>query len=797
MGLIVVKLHFPVCLEFKTMLRKTLFSICLASACLLPQVLLAQAVDESKLTEARLKGVEFLKSKQLSEGNWEFPGHDVGITSLCTLSLVENGVSQFDPVIEKGHRYVKKNVKELGSTYDIALAIVLLSRLDEHSNKSVIRDLGARLISGQNTAGGWSYTCPAKVTSSILTNPETRPKPPEGFGDNSCTQLAVLGLWTASRSGIDIDQPMAAVAQRFKTTQNSDGGWPYTVVPAKQGETAAVNPSGSAMTFAGLFCLTAARANKLRKQIEEREISGDDKSKPGASGTKKPTAGGASGASKKLDDEKKALQATGDKTATDNAGGAKSDAGNTLMTDPIFAKGLEQAGRFVQGGDTARYFLWSIERLGVMLGLEKFGGVDWFAKNSDVLLKTQKMDGSWPEEHNDKGLSQTAFAVLFLRKANLGSDISRLLEGEPEKAFVFVNRAEKPRFGTIDEALKAALPGETLRIEGDGPFKLPHVIIDKNLTIEAGYGYLPTFVYDVGMDARGLRARPDKDPETRYMLKVVNANVTLEGLKLDFDAPDAGPNTSWSVVRVAGGSLRMLNCSITEERRKGVALIEVTEPSKVQMRNCLLGGGRAAVEVAATGQQTIDADNSLLFSDNCVAIVKHPMAKEATTSLTLRSCTLQGTNAIHTPNITSPVNVTVESSLLKTDSIGGSFLTADNSKKDRTWEGSDNVYGVSKWVGSSGRPVASIIDAKSFAKFWGIEDKGSIAKQIVFEGKRQNKSSSHRMRATEFALAAQSELGLSGAKTGIQILTVGAGRPFSCYRESILYNDWKKSVAAK
>lgn len=763
------------------MTSKFLFSICVAVACLFPQTLWAQTIDDAKLTEARLKGVEFLKSKQFSDGNWEFPGHDVGITALCTLALVENGMSQFDPVIEKGHRYIKKNTKELGSTYDIALAIVLLSRLDEHTNKPIIRDLGARLIAGQNTTGGWSYTCPAKITSQFLTNPESRPKPPEGFGDNSCTQLAVLGLWTASRSGIDIDQPMSAVAARFKSTQNSDGGWPYTVVPGKPGETTVTNPSGSSMTFAGLFCLTAARANKLRKQIEEREVIGDDKSKPGTTGSKKSTAGGST---KKSDDT----------TATDKPAGGKPDEGSTLMKDPIFAKGLEQAGRFVQGADTARYFLWSIERLGVMLGLETFGGVDWFAKNSDVLLKSQQMDGSWPEAHNDKGLSQTAFAILFLRKANLGSDISRLLEGEPEKAFVLVNRADKPRFGTIEEALKAAQPGEKLRIEGDGPFKLPHVVVDKNLTIEAGFGYLPTFVYDAGLDARGLRSRPDKDPEARYMLKVVNSTVTLEGLKLDFDAPEGAANILWTGIRVAGGSLRMLNCTITEEGRKGVALVEVTDPSQVLLRNCLLGGGRAAVEFAASGQQSFEAENCLLFSDNCVAILKHATVNEATTAVRLRNCTLQGTNAIHTPNVASPVSVTVEGCLLKTDWIGGSLLTTDNSKKDRTWEGSDNVYGASKWLGSSGRPVTSIVDAKTFAKFWGIEDKGSTAKPIVFEGKRQNKSSSHRMRATEFSLAAQSELGLSGTKTGIQFLTVGAGRPFSRYRESILYNDWKKSL---
>ncbi len=86
-------------------------------------------------------------------------------------------------------------------------------------------------------------------------------------------------------------------------------------------------------------------------------------------------------------------------------------------------------------------------------------------------------------------------------------------------------------------------------------------------------------------------------------------------------------------------------------------------------------------------------------------------------------------------------------------------------------------------------------DLKSFDKFWGIEEKGSSAKTIVFEGKRPNKASSHRMRATEFLLGAQSELALSGTKSGMQISIVGAGRAFSRYRESSLYADWKKTQA--
>lgn len=749
------------------------------------------APNESQVTQARLKGVEFLKSKQLDEGSWEFTGHEVGITALCTLALLENGVPQSDTVIDKGHRYVRKNTKELGSTYDIALAIVLLSRLDEYGNKQTIRDLGARLIAGQNVGGGWSYTCPAKVTSLILTNPESRPKAPEGVGDNSCTQFAVLGLWTASRTGMDIDQPMAAVARRFKTTQNSDGGWPYTTTVANQGENkSAVNPSGSAMTFAGLFSLTVARANKLRKELEQRELGGDDKTKPGASGSKKSTTGTAKKSDPKKDDKPDEKKEAAAEPAD------KADEASTLLKDPVFAKGLERAGQFVQGGDQARYFLWTIERLGVLLGLEKIGGVDWYAKGADILVKSQQPDGSWPEAHNDKGLSQTAFSILFLRKANLGSDISRLLEGEPEKAFVLSSRADKPRFATLDEAIKAAKPGETLRIDGDGPFKMPHVTLDKNLAIEAGFGYLPTFVYDIGFDSRGVRSRPDKDPEARYMLKTSGAAVTLEGLKLEFDPPEIGSNVSWTLLRVAGGSVRMLNCSITEEGRKGAALIEVTDAAQIRLKNCLLGGGRAAVELLASGTQEVEVENSLLFSDQCLSVVKHATAKEADTKLTIRDCTLQGTNVVHAPSVATPIAVTAAGCLIKTDGIGQSFLTTDNSNKNRSWSGGDNIYTVSKWLGASGRLVASVTDPKSFAKFWGIDDTTSTAKKIVFEGQRPNKASSHRMRATEFALGAQSELALSGTKNGMQFLFVGAGRSFSRYRESSLYSDWKKTLAA-
>ncbi|MDF1745625.1 MAG: hypothetical protein P1V19_18140, partial [Gimesia sp.] len=82
----------------------------------------AKAQTEKEVTESRLKGIEFLKSQQKDDGSWEYEGHPVGITALCTLALLENGVPVNDPLIQKGRMFVLKESEKLKSTYDLALA---------------------------------------------------------------------------------------------------------------------------------------------------------------------------------------------------------------------------------------------------------------------------------------------------------------------------------------------------------------------------------------------------------------------------------------------------------------------------------------------------------------------------------------------------------------------------------------------------------------------------------------------------------------------------------------------------
>ncbi len=774
----------------------------------------AQAKPE--IESARLKGMDFIKSEQYDDGSWEFEGHDVGITSLCAMALIENGMPVSDPVIDKAHRFVQKEMETVKGTYDIALAILFLSRVGDRDNRSKIRDLAARLVAGQNEEGGWGYTCPL-ASAGILSNPETKPKLQPGVGDNSCTQFAVLGLWVSSRWGVDIGETMSLVGSRFIETQREDGGWPYRCEewtklvadaesgsktpegesePGADGEpkkkkkkdkdkekpvAAAPNalpgaalpgaslpgaalpgaegaadtkyePSSPSMTFAGLFCLTVARATVIRDGQNKARVT----PKPGAA----PAASGE---------------------------------GNTLMSDPSFSDGLKKAGEFaasVAGGGN-RYFMWSVERMGVVLGMEKFGETEWFAMGSAGLLATQEMDGSWKNPSETWGsLADTSFAILFLRKANLGSDISRLLSGEPADRFQIVSQAERPRFNTFEDAVKAAKEGDRIRVDGTGPFLLPHVEVDRDLTIEAGFGYQPVFRYDVGYDKDGRRSRPQDNPEARHMLRVTKGTLTLEGVELQMDPPELGAGIPWAAVIVNGGTLRMLNCSISEGNKQGMAAIRITTPGTTVLQNCQLVGGRAGVEILATGEQRVTLNNCIVFSKNAVTAVDGLKAEGSKCTVTMTRGAVLANEVFTFKGLTSEFDIVSNGVAFQGDSMGLNMLTAPTGHKGLTWTGSENLYDVKRWVGNAGKPSATIKDAKTWSTFWGGGDVNGSNRTIPFSGRRQVGGFNHTVKGEDFEFSAKDSVYAFRRKTGIDPLLVGPGAAFLRYRESFDYRTW-------
>ena len=74
------------------------------------------------------------------------------------------------------------------------------------------------------------------------------------------------------------------------------------------------------------------------------------------------------------------------------------------------------------------YYLWSLERVGSLLGRTHIGKHDWYREGADLLLLQQKPDGNWPGEteglvkEQQDTILQTCFALLFLKRATTPSD---------------------------------------------------------------------------------------------------------------------------------------------------------------------------------------------------------------------------------------------------------------------------------------------------------------------------------------------------------------------------------------
>jgi hypothetical protein len=65
------------------------------------------------------------------------------------------------------------------------------------------------------------------------------------------------------------------------------------------------------------------------------------------------------------------------------------------------------------------YYMYGVERAGVLAGVDLFGDRDWYAEGARVLIDRQQPDGSWSSEmfYEPKPTISTSFAILFLKRA--------------------------------------------------------------------------------------------------------------------------------------------------------------------------------------------------------------------------------------------------------------------------------------------------------------------------------------------------------------------------------------------
>src|SRR5438132_14228765 len=107
--------------------------------------------------------------------------------------------------------------------------------------------------------------------------------------------------------------------------------------------------------------------------------------------------------------------------------------------DPRIKKGMEKLSSYIgtPGDPKAQcapmenlYFLWCLERVGVLYDLKEINGKDWYGWGANLLIARQSNDGPFPsaEYINHEPMANTFFALLFLNRSNLVQDLTFTLQ---------------------------------------------------------------------------------------------------------------------------------------------------------------------------------------------------------------------------------------------------------------------------------------------------------------------------------------------------------------------------------
>jgi hypothetical protein len=415
-------------------------------------------LDQTVVDRSIQHGVEYLRRNQNPQGHWGTgtgpgggKGWAVGYTCLAGLALVECGVPTSDPGLRLALSGIRHHANELENTYEVALAILFLDRMGERSDSRIIQMLAGRLISAQTPTGGWGYnttkytapesaallsalrrfsppqsepppsprlrpatlglcikstddvvsrqpppydpvrsrklaidSLPAKMKrlpvlrdmeGLILEDPKDKgSEPTTGSTDNSNTHFAIIGLWAARKHDVPTDRSFVLLVNRFRTSQGGNGTWGYHYV--RGGANGPVQ-----MTCVALLGLAIGHV-----------LNPDPAVRP--------------------EKDPKVVSAF------------------TALSPRIG----EPAGRFDNrpsikdaGG---LYFLWAMERIAVLYDVRQLDKKDWYRWGAEILIGHQSADGSWTEDggyHGQHPVLNTAFALMFLKRANLTPDLSRRL----------------------------------------------------------------------------------------------------------------------------------------------------------------------------------------------------------------------------------------------------------------------------------------------------------------------------------------------------------------------------------
>ena len=372
-----------------------------------PDAKMKKAIDK-----AIADGAAWLRAQQKASGELgavQLKGakqYPIGATALSGLALLAAGDKRGDEHVDKVLTYLTHKDAEVSggarTTYDTGVLLMFLTKYfraepekKKRRRKSVVQDktkkgpcqlpkhiyewvraLANHLVQTQKPTGDWGY-------------PHLRP-------DYSNTQYALLGLREAKDCGIPIPpQIWMLTIERALSRQEQDGPKVNRIIPPKRpgGTTYVIKSNDRARGWTYTANDNVVTGSMTTAGIAILQIAHDGLMRPRKFPSYRP--------SKQLE-VSKAIQ----------DGFAWLDVNFAVDKNP---------GRNAPAWHY--YYLYGLERAAVLGGRSLIGQHDWYLDGARYLLSKQHESGKWstgalgPESHGPSDIIDTAWAILFLKKA--------------------------------------------------------------------------------------------------------------------------------------------------------------------------------------------------------------------------------------------------------------------------------------------------------------------------------------------------------------------------------------------
>lgn len=310
---------------------------------------------------------------------------ELGGDCLVALTFVKDGKGDNHPQVARAVKRVQEACSkgnpfdsQTKALYSGGIAFIFLCELDPVKYRREIDYIFGEIIKRQQPAGGWSY-------------------PNFATGDTSQTQYAALSLWMAKNAGLQVPMDSAErLAGWLLRTQDPSGAYGYQGID-NGGQRSPQQQISISLTAAGLGSMYIVN-----------EVMGL------MSGPQSGESTGLPPALRLVPPEGQAAKKVETRTTRMNSG----------MFRPAFSDGNRFFDKnYTMGGGTIHYqlyYMYALERY--MSFRELADGTDekepqWYNDGVQLLISSQKADGSFGVKAMHDYATDTAFGVLFLTRS--------------------------------------------------------------------------------------------------------------------------------------------------------------------------------------------------------------------------------------------------------------------------------------------------------------------------------------------------------------------------------------------